>query len=742
MLFLNPPARVCAKRTKISPTKRTQVPKAKIVLTPPKTFTRTGDFLGSLVNIGDLTFYDAQIVNLQNNQVLRDDPYYFDLQLSGNPIFFEGTSSTLETTAGYIAGLGELDNVQKIFFVKPNTYADVKGANDIEVIVESGIFSGSMQTGDAYRSVCVCRDPYAHVGLTLSGPEAQVMLDLSYSDNSIDLNGGSVVLTRDLKFGDDTRFVHTGTVNLNGKTLSFGGLPLTWDTQVLWRHASDIQLNSRTELNTTWYFDGDGHVSANGNIIDLTGGGTLWVRQNTALWLTNMKIKGLGSGHIVFEDQTSQLLLSNVEIELDNDYTFTTGGIYVEGPTTIITKDKIVSFEQKASLTVDGLTLWYDTLSYGDNNNIQPLMHDTFANPSGKYVTGLNHGVVCQKNWAEMVRTHSNALHYYAPVIRNNSYLLRQTSNATVTCAEQVVADDVLMRTTSNATHAYAFLTRTTSRLVAQTSNAIDYYAPMIRNNSYLLHATSNAMNYYAPIIRNNSYLIHASSNVVKSCIMTDPLVVVYEYEVEPQKSLSDYFADVPSAYSLYSDPRNGMIKTSVVVAREPLVFADQEHAFGFLCLEKGCTIPAGATVYMNIVPPLKGPLDLQKTGRLVLENDLFLACNATLTQGGLIYGQGNTIYLQGDLKIPAGQALIFVSNTIIDAQGHTIIFERAQHGCDPARLIIDGPAQTKLIIKDAKIDGMHYDNATIAFGGASGQQLVFVDNDDVVAFDAYGVCS
>ena len=142
--------------------------------------------------------------------------------------------------------------------------------------------------------------------------------------------GGSsaIQLGDDLALGDDIVFENGGKVQLNKKQLAFGGKDLNWTSTMVWEHASDIVMNSKISMKTTWTFDGDGYLNGNGNTLDLTNGGTIWVRHDSTLYLTDIKVKGVGTGHFVMERNTSKLHLSNVEIEMDDDWTFTEGTIF------------------------------------------------------------------------------------------------------------------------------------------------------------------------------------------------------------------------------------------------------------------------------------------------------------------------------------------------------------------------------------------------------------------------------
>ena len=194
----------------------------------------------------------------------------------------------------------------------------------------------------------------------------------------VKMNGGTITLDSDLKFADTKYPDGLGIVDLNQNTVSFGGQDLTLTHSIHWKRSTDVVLNSRTDLHGTWTFEGVGNpkvatLQGNGNVLDLNETGTIWIKDGTTLQMTDVKLKGLGldKGSIVFEDTDSVLKLSNVVIELSANYTVTMGNVYVEGPTTIITRDKYLDFDMKGSLSVDGQTMYYDTLGYEDNGNIR-----------------------------------------------------------------------------------------------------------------------------------------------------------------------------------------------------------------------------------------------------------------------------------------------------------------------------------------------------------------------------------
>lgn len=129
--------------------------------------------------------------------------------------------------------------------------------------------------------------------------------------------------------------------------------------------------------------------------------------------------------------------------------------------------------------------------------------------------------------------------------------------------------------------------------------------------------------------------------------------------------------------------------------------FANGDYARGFVRLNAGFSVPAASTVSFNVLSPVAGAINLNNTGQITLEGDMTLGSHATLTNGGVIDGQGNTIFLSGDLTIPNGKVLEFSSSTVIDGQGHMLMLGTG------AQLYVNGPAGTKLILRNMSLHGV-----------------------------------
>jgi len=148
-------------------------------------------------------------------------------------------------------------------------------------------------------------------------------------------------------------------------------------------------------------------LNGNGNILDLRSGGTIYIDNDATLFLNDIVIEGLGDsgcGTIIFGNDNSQLHMSNVAVVLASDYSTTIGGIYVEGPTTWYMDNYNWTFDQQSSLTVDGTTLWKDSLDKVVSGDI------LFGPPESNYLSLLNSGTIKATANGDMIRTATTQL--------------------------------------------------------------------------------------------------------------------------------------------------------------------------------------------------------------------------------------------------------------------------------------------------------------------------------------------
>jgi len=98
--------------------------------------------------------------------------------------------------------------------------------------------------------------------------------------------------------------------------------------------------------------------------------------------------------------------------------------------------------------------------------------------------------------------------------------------------------------------------------------------------------------------------------------------------------------------------------------------------ATGFVKFLKGFDIPAGTSVTLETSESVDGTIDLNDSGKLILQRHLTLAPDARLTRGGIIDGRAHDIILEGNITIPTGKNLHITSTTAIDGNGNTLYLE------------------------------------------------------------------
>lgn len=199
-------------------------------------------------------------------------------------------------------------------------------------------------------------------------------------NTNITLNGGTLFLQDDLRLGDDAIILDNGIVIFNSRRMALGGKASTWTGTILWDSAQDLQINGQITLNGDWMFSGTGQINGNGNVIDISGGGSIIILPHSSLTLAAVDIVGLAATGKLKIAPDSTLYLTDSVIEMDNDFNIDSGLVYVTGASTIITKEYFLTFTRNevartnGKVTVDRVSLSYDTLASIDMYNIRPQL--------------------------------------------------------------------------------------------------------------------------------------------------------------------------------------------------------------------------------------------------------------------------------------------------------------------------------------------------------------------------------
>ena len=254
--------------------------------------------------------------------------------------------------------------------------------------------------------------PFLSSPLNIFDPLTTLSLGIQSTLNkNINMNGGTIYLQDNLRLGASVVISGSGVIIPNNNLINLGSLDSAWTSSLVFQGHSDVRLNARIDLSGIWTFSGYCSLRGSGNLVDLSLGGTIFIRANSTLNASDIGIEGIGLGHLIFEDTTSKLNIQNSTLTLSSNYTITTGGVYVDGSMLLVAANHILFFTQNSSLTVDGGTLWYDTLIFSDSSNIRPTVADdailTFLR-SGVIRNSQSAGTPAQLNPSNDVLVQSN----------------------------------------------------------------------------------------------------------------------------------------------------------------------------------------------------------------------------------------------------------------------------------------------------------------------------------------------
>ncbi len=305
---------------------------------------------------------------------------------------------------GSFSASGSTNGVDKVYLSDDERFQSLISYKPYQCIVSGTVGHESWFTGDVAFEAFTPGDPF----LSFANANAVLRLGLNSTGASdINLNGGTLILENDLAFAtvNTNCFLGGGNVECWGSTVSFGGDGFIWPTgKIAWKWRPVINLIGNVILHGRWDLGVPGesdkiYINGNGNTLDISDGKLRVVGKSTLI-LSNVKIKGLNVtdngtvdavSNIEFGDSDAKIMFNRVELEMDSDWTLTTGGIYVSGSSTIVNKDHTLTFGTGSSLTVDGCALWYDTLIYPDNNGIKPFEED---DPDHNILTLLHNGQI------------------------------------------------------------------------------------------------------------------------------------------------------------------------------------------------------------------------------------------------------------------------------------------------------------------------------------------------------------
>jgi hypothetical protein len=284
------------------------------------------------------------VVNLTENGII-----------SGAPIIFN--NGTIVDSGNKLKLTGVINPENDSIILNGNCSFGGRNGTCLQPIFVSGknnLISGSL---------AICND------ITLLDSNTSVSMDVIPNLNAnIYLNGGSLYLMENsLKFNDGFRLFGPGTVNEHGSKLLHGATTLTFNENLYFANAQDIQFSSDVILQENWTFSGNSTLSGNTSSLYLQNG-TINIERGSSLLIKNMTLHGVHDENLICLDNAATVTFQNVMIYLDSDYAFPVGHFVISNQVKILGDCKFIYQSpmesiilSKATLTLDsGITFSYD----------------------------------------------------------------------------------------------------------------------------------------------------------------------------------------------------------------------------------------------------------------------------------------------------------------------------------------------------------------------------------------------
>jgi hypothetical protein len=145
----------------------------------------------------------------------------------------------------------------------------------------------------------------------------------------------------------------------------------------------------------------------------------------------------------------------------------------------------------------------------------------------------------------------------------------------------------------------------------------------------------------------------------------------------------------------------------SSVYCGSTYVFSHGESAVGKVFLTQGFTVTAGATIYLGINQPVSGPINLNKTGRIVLTDTLILGLNSTgFVNGGILTTpDGSQGIVSFNSHTDITQQIVLQSSMRFDLNGYSLRLR--SDGSNRGAFMIDNSLSQTLMLRNGYLRGV-----------------------------------
>jgi hypothetical protein len=249
-------------------------------------------------------------------------------------------------------------------------------------------------------------------------------------NSSIDLNNGLLFLDDDLRLGEGVIINGPGVIACNQSSIELWGVDGSWNSTIHFINPDAINVNTHLMLSGIWTLSGRGQINGQGNVLDLSLGGKLIIDHDAEIGISDIKIRGLNDQTLLFANQNARVRFSDVSLELDNNFSMTVGGIFIDGPITFMLKDHNFLVDNLASITFDGVRGLLDSLAFEGTSNAGQLQlplpifvdHTMVSSNINANIVSGNLTILASSTFAESLASGGN-------IFINNTYITTSVTN-------------------------------------------------------------------------------------------------------------------------------------------------------------------------------------------------------------------------------------------------------------------------------------------------------------------------
>ncbi len=152
----------------------------------------------------------------------------------------------------------------------------------------------------------------------------------------VDLNGGTLALLQDLIFHNVTTLNGWGSLIGNNYAVDFCSSVTVLPANAKIFKDTNIHLNTDLIITSTVTLQGNCTISGCGNSIMIGSNGALVIDSNAQVVFEEMEIKGLQGSNFQCADDTGKIILSDMALELADDFIFAKGSMFLADAVTFM----------------------------------------------------------------------------------------------------------------------------------------------------------------------------------------------------------------------------------------------------------------------------------------------------------------------------------------------------------------------------------------------------------------------